>query len=231
MNLRKVTALAAALALAPAAIFTSCSRRQAPLQADATPPVLTLPQAPPEPVSTPDPSSPKGVSLAFANAVAAGNAEAVRKMAAGTDSRMLAYFTSFADLVASQHLFATALKARFGDDCQLPPEIEHLGHVPSMPSNFDELTEKIDGDKASLVDGSGHAGVRLKKVDGNWKVDFEAVDAALSPDDTANIAKAQQQFAATKKGLDQTTAKIIDGTYTDCQSALDGLKTAIGPQP
>jgi hypothetical protein len=229
MNLRKVTALAAALALAPAAIFISCSKRQAPpLQADATPPVLTPPQAPRPP--PPDPSSPKGVSLAFANAVAAGDAAAMRKLAAGADSRMLAYYAGFTDLVASQHLFTTALKARFGDDCLLPPEIEHLGNLPPMPSNFDELTEKIDGDKAVLVDASGHTGVRLRKVDGNWKVDFDAVDAALPPGAAESIATAQQQFAATKKGFDQTTAKIIDGTYTDCQSALDGLKTALGPQ-
>ncbi len=81
------------------------------------------------------------------------------------------------------------------------------------------------------MDASGHAGVRLKKVGGDWKVDLRAAEALLPPGGAAELDKEREQFAATKKGFNETTAKILDGAYTDCQSALDGVKAAIGAQP
>ena len=212
MNLQKARAFCATLALVPAVFSFSCSKQPAPV------------------APTADTSSPKKVSLAFASAMVAGDSAAMRSMAVGTGGHLFAYYSSLADLVASQHLFTETLKAKFGDACKLPPEIEHIGNLPPMPANYDQLVERIDGDTATLVDAAGHPGVKLKKVDGNWKVDFATADAALPPDAPAILAGQLQQLASTKKSFDQATAKIIDGTYSDCKTALDAVMAVLGLQ-
>ncbi|HWB58225.1 MAG TPA: hypothetical protein VG733_01985 [Chthoniobacteraceae bacterium] len=177
----------------------------------------------------PDLSTPKGVALAFANAVAAGDEDAMSKLVIGNGTHSYAYYAGVAEVVSAEHVFEMALKSRFGDSCELPREIESLGHLPTMPANFDELKEEIDGDKASLADASGHVGVRLKKVDGAWKVDFYAADAASEPGETEDKDKAREQIAAARKGFDQVSTKLIEGKYTDCKTAIDAVKEAIGP--
>lgn len=220
----QVPVLAAALLL-PLALFSSCSKK--PEASQPVQPPLTQPLIQQVPNSA-DTSTPKAASLAFANALVAGDIAEMGRMVEGTNTRMFAYYSGFAGVVASERIFATALKARFGDDTAIPPEIEYLGNLPSMPSNYDDLTEQIDGDRAVLVDPGGHPGVRLRKVGGTWKVDLITADSVLSADAIATLDKSRDQLVAIKKGFDQSTAKILDGTYTDPKSALAGVKAAIG---
>ena len=227
MNSARPAFLLFAIALLGAC--AACSKHAgSPPQALATPPVLSLPVAPP--AAGADDPEPKKTALAFANALAGGDIATAAKMVEGTDTRTFAYFAGFAQVVASEHLFAAALKSRFGDAATIPPEIEHIGNLPSMPSNYDQLTEQIDGDKAALIDASGHTGVHLKKVDGTWKIDLFAAEASLPPGAAENLDKTAKQFAAAKKCFDQATAKILDGSYPDSKAALDAVKAAANPE-
>lgn len=225
MNIRKSHALLAAALLPALPLLLSCSKQAPPPQAAAPPPS----QASPVPDDG-DTSTPKKVSLAFVSALVAGDIPGMRALATGTGGQVFTYYSGLADLVASQHIFVEALRAKFGDTCSLPPEIEHLGNLPPMPANYDQLAEKIDGDTATLVDPAGHAGVKLKKVDGAWKVDLDSADAALPPGVPERMAAQQQQFATIKKGFNQATAKILDGTYTDCKTALADVMAVVKPQ-
>ena len=235
MRIQKSPCVIAMIAIFPAIAFLSCSRHATPPDAGATPPPLVL--APPQPGATPAPapgddsSSPKKAALAFASAMVAGDAARMRTLATGTDGKLFAYYSGLAEMVQAQHILTEALKQRFGDDCQLPAEIEHIGNLPPMPANYDQLAEKIDGDSATLVDSAGHAGVKLKNVDGAWKVDLEAADAALQPDALAGMPREEQHFAAMRKAFDQVAANIIDGKDPDCKAATDDLTAAIGAKP
>lgn len=227
MHPSKVPALVFAALLLPSVFLaSSCSKKPETAPQPVQPPPLAqllTPQAPP----AADASTPKAASLAFANALVAGDIPAMSNVVQGTDTRLFAYYAGLAEVVASSRIFVTALKSQFGDETLIPPQIEHLGNLPPMPSNYEELTEQIDGDRAVLVDTRGHPGVRLVKVDGAWKVDLITTESLLTPDAAAALTQARGQFATMKKGFDQATAKILDGTYTDSKAALEGAKAAL----
>ena len=196
-------------ALLPALFFISCSKQPAASQA--------------APGAAPDSPAPKKVSLAFARAVASGDIGGMKSVAIGTTGRVFAFYVSLANTVTAEHRFKAALVARFGDDCEIPPDIESIGNMNPLPPDYDSLTEKIDGDTATLVNAAGKGGLKFKKITGEWKVDFDAVDAGLPAGGAENMARQQAIFDATVKAFDVVTAKIAKGVYPDCKAAVDDV--------
>jgi hypothetical protein len=223
-NRRRLTALASV----PLLFLLSCSKQAVPPQTAASPPNSPPPSR--DVVPAVDASTPKKASLAFAAAMVSGDTDKMRSVAVGTDSQVFVFYTALAEMVGAQRKFKAVLTAKFSDACKIPPEIDAIGNMNPIPPDNDSLTEKIDGDTAMLVDASGHPGLKFKKIGNAWKVDFDAADADLPAGGSGNMARQQEMFEATKKGFDIATDKIIDGSYTDCQAAIDDVMAAM-PRP
>ncbi len=165
MNRRKKHVFFPALASLPLLFLLSCSKHPA-----ASPPAASPP--PPAVAVTPavDTSTPKKASLAFAGAMVSGDTDKMRSLAVGTNGQVFAFYTALAEMVGAQRRFKMVLAAKFGDTVSLPPEIEAIGSMNPVPPDEASWTEKIDGDTATLVDATGHAGWKFKKwmETGRW---------------------------------------------------------------
>ena len=80
-----------------------------------------------------------------------------------------------------------------------------------MTKRVDEAEEKIDGDKATLTPKTGTP-IKLKKVDGDWKVDGSELPAA-------SAGAAGAMFDNMAKAAKETTDDINAGKYKTAAEA------------
>lgn len=164
----------------------------------------------------PDTSTPKKAAVAFANALTAGDMDAVHKLATGNDAQF-ALVKSLSDVIQGfKHLDAASTK-KFGDAGKLPKEMSM-----DIAADFASAEEKIDGDKATLVLKSkpdDQFPPTLKKTGDSWIMDLSNMDKDPS------AAEMTKMLPTMTKGL-ETVAKNIDaGKYKTFAEAMADLQT------
>jgi hypothetical protein len=170
--------------------------------------------------SAPDLSSPKKAGLAFAKAADAGDLSGMKQSAIGTDDQF-AVAKGMSDMMGAMKRYQAAAVKKFGDKGKLP------GGMPDLAAEIEKTDEKIDGDKATLIDKTktdDKHPMTLKKDGGNWKVDLNVI-----PPEAAAMGKAAKK---TVEALDAVTKDVEAGKYKTAEEAMAALgaaMTAAGP--
>lgn len=159
-------------------------------------------------------SDPKPVAVAFAKAMVAGDAKAVRATAVGTDEEFKTVEALGAIFPAIKK-FKAACDAKFGPDNLLSKNMA-AGQDPA--AEVEKSDVKVDGDTATVTNKNKpdeKEPMKLKKVEGKWKVALSSMGK-----DAGGIAK---KAPAVAKVFGDAAADIEAGKYQNAQDAMLGL--------
>ena len=107
--------------------------------------------------------------------------------------------------------------ARFGDSGK-----DVSGDLPTL-ADVDEASETIEGDCAVLTVERSKRSVKLKKVNGSWKVDV----FSLLGIDAKNAEAVKRGLASGAQVARQIAQKIKEGQYASAQAANEALGTQV----
>ena len=156
--------------------------------------------------------SPRKVAIAFAKGVETGDMAAVKATAVGTESDYTFVQAIMGLIGANKELRAAAIE-KFGEDGK-QISTEDLSNISKQMEQGDE---KIDGDNATIGKPDEKDPMKLKKVDGAWKVDLASIP------EKEQMSKAMPKM---QKVMSDAAADIKAGKY----KSIDEAKTAVGQQ-
>jgi hypothetical protein len=166
-----------------------------------------------------DLSTPKGATKAFATAMEKGDAEAAKRASTGGNPAIV---ESMAKAMGSSKKLRDAAIAKFGDEGKKIMGEEH-NDMAELAKTVDESEMKEDGDNATLKPKTGEP-VKLKKINGEWKVDLTEMTAAMGTMGTG-------LFDSMSRAASETADDIQAGKYKtvlEAQQAF-GAKMAAAP--
>jgi hypothetical protein len=167
-----------------------------------------------------DQSTPKATALTFAKALEAGDADAAKKIAIGTDQdqQVLASMCEFTKAVKTIHESAVKKYADKAD--------EVIGGLTLDSAKALEDAEiKEDGDSATVSYTKPQpSSMYLKKVDGKWMVNLTDTlkNAQGAGQDVVQFQSMLKDWAG---AVNETASEIDEGKYaqpTDARDALSG---------
>lgn len=176
----------------------------------------------------PDLSTPKAAAVAFMRALESGEVRAIKAVTLGSDDdyRLMSAVASAMRATRDLQKAATDRFGKAGD-----------GIVPGQSGDpVDEISEskvKETGDTALLArkeDPEGRSPLRLKKTDGQWKIDLAALP------DKRQINQALPAMRATQRAMEQAAADIKAGKYKTADEAKEAvqkqlMQAATPPEP
>lgn len=162
-----------------------------------------------------DLSTPKSAAKSFAKAMEAGDAEAAKAASTGGDPKMI---ESMAKVAGNMKKLKEAAVSKFGE------EGKSIGGGPGgkgdglseMVKQVDESTEQITGDTATLTPKGGGEVLKMKKVNGDWKMDVSQLGGGM-----AQLGAGM--FDAMAKAAAETTDEINAGKYKTAKEAQTAL--------
>jgi len=160
----------------------------------------------------PDLSTPRKAAIAFAKGVESGDMTAVKATAIGTDSDYKLVESIMGLIGANKELRAAAIE-KFGEDGK-QISTEDLSNISKQMEQGDE---KIDGDTATVGKPDEKDPMKLKKIEGNWKVDLASIP------EKEQMTKAMPKM---RKVMTGAAADIKAGKY----KTIEDAKTAVGQQ-
>jgi hypothetical protein len=176
-----------------------------------------------------DASTPKGAANAFFNALKTGNVDAAKALVTGSE-KQVAVVELMVPLVNGFKLLDNALIKKWGDEGHKALSLG-LGvpHTFDLSDDLKNTTETITGDTAVLAqatpkDGQRKEPVKLKKVDGQWKLDMSSIPAEILDDPKA--AKVLKSMADIAKA---TAKEVEQGQYATPKAAKDAMDQKILP--
>lgn len=155
-----------------------------------------------------DLSSPKAAAKTFATAMTTGDAETAKKASTGVEPKVI---ESMAAAMGNMKKLHDAAVAKFGDEGKAFAGMGPAGD-DDMVKKVEEATEEITGETATVKPKDGHA-MKLKKVDGSWKVDL--AEEMAGPAAAMGTAMFDKLAAAAKT----TTDEIAAGKYKNAAEA------------
>ncbi|HET6246181.1 MAG TPA: type II secretion system protein GspG [Tepidisphaeraceae bacterium] len=163
----------------------------------------------------PSATTPKQAAAIFAKAAKAGDMDTLHKVAFGTDAEFdLA--KGFGEQAQAFEHFSAAAADKFGTDGNT------RGMSLDIASELDSTEEKIDGDSAQLISNAGNGEesepIRLKKIDGGWKIDLSFLDK------DAAARESSEKLPAVAKVWDKATEEVKAGKFDTFAHA----KAAVG---
>jgi len=167
--------------------------------------------------SKPDLSDPKGAAKAFATGVQKADLPLIKSASIGSDAdyRLM---DAMSQAVNASMKLRDAVSAKFG-----PEQAKQLSQAgpEDLAGVVDKSTVKVDGDNASLSEpGQDPANaLKLKKIDGQWKVDLNQIP---NKDQLAQSAPIMKEL---QKVVEQTTGEVKDGKYKNVQEVQIAVQT------
>lgn len=152
-----------------------------------------------------DLSTPKSAAKAFAHAVISNDADTAKQAATGAESKTIEGVVA---LAANLMKLQAAAKSKFGDNAFGDNDLKQFVEIEKQ---VDAATEKDDGDSATFASATDPEFLKLKKIDGNWKVDL------------SDLQKASALFDVFNKAAVETTNEINDGKYKSSKEAQDAF--------
>lgn len=160
-----------------------------------------------------DLSTPKAAALVFAKAMEAGDA-AGAKAASICNADGAKFLEVMTDIIKNGRKLEEAAVAKFGDAGK------NLGNMESMDmaKNLENSEVKEEGDSATItIKDSPEKPVKLKKVDGAWKVDMITLISE------ADLARAMPMFTAMNNVYAGTAGEISAGKYPTADAAKQAM--------
>ncbi len=148
-----------------------------------------------------DLSSPKAAAKTFFKAMENNDVATAKKACTGADDKSI---ESLAATMANFKKFSDAAKSKFGD------KAKNLDDLKAFDvDSIDQATVKENGNEA-MLDSKG-SNAKLKKVDGDWKVDVSDMAAMLPM----------------MKGLGDAAGKAADGINNGSIKTMEDAKKQV----
>jgi hypothetical protein len=112
-----------------------------------------------------DLSSPEAAMMTIVDAMGRGDSRAAQMASTNTDTQLVDLWTK---ALSSRNALRAALVAKFGDAAKGFPGKD------IFDKSIDNARVKEDGDTAILTPNDSDESITLRKVSGDWKVDFSA---------------------------------------------------------
>jgi hypothetical protein len=152
-----------------------------------------------------DTSTPKATVKTFADALNRGDAAAVKAVTINVDPKFIDIMTS---LVSSNKALENAAVAKFGADGNgLAEDSKILGNIDK---SLDTAEIKEEGDTATVKTKDSPEPLTLKKVDGQWKIDFAQAKHVPTKEE---ITQMEPMFNAMLDVNKQLVSDISAGKY------------------
>jgi hypothetical protein len=164
--------------------------------------------------SKPDLSSPKSAAMAFGTALLAGDSAGIKATSMGTDNDFKVV-DAMGQMVGAMKKLSDAAVAKWGKDNALSKG----SMAPDIQKELEESEVKIDGDSATIIKkdkSDAKSPMKLKKVDGNWKVDLGSLPKE-GMDQLVKMAPAMAKAAA------EVSAEIAADKYKTADEAQQAL--------
>src|SRR3954467_13751943 len=123
--------------------------------------------------------SPKGAAMQFFKAMETGDAKAARASATGSD-KQLAMLDLLVPVLSGYKQLENAAVKKWGEGARKTLSQNGQGGALDFEKQLKASTEKIEGDTATITSTSPEQQkepMKLKKVDGKWKVDMSSMKA------------------------------------------------------
>lgn len=161
-------------------------------------------------------STPKDTVISFAKALDAGDAASIKQLVTGTD-KQVAMMEGAGNMMSAMKRMQDAAVAKWGDAGKA------IAGEMGKPSdeilkNIDKAEIKEEGDTATFKGQNDKETVKLKKVDGKWKIDLASMP------DQGELEKAGPALKAMTKAADDTATDI----KADKFKTVDEAKQAFG---
>ena len=155
-----------------------------------------------------DLSTPKGAAKTFATAMEKGDAATAQKASTGADPKLVA---SMATAMGNVKKMRDAAKSKFGASADSFGTTQ--GHdFSDYEQKLDDADVKEQGDTATITPKQGQP-MKLKKVDGDWKVDLSEIGSGPMAQAGGGM------FDAMSKAATETTDDINAGKFKTAQEA------------
>lgn len=158
-----------------------------------------------------DYSTPKSAVKSFYVALVTGSTDSAR--AAITDSAQGDLVVEIKSLVEAVRAAQKEAVTRFGDSGK-----SVSGDLPTL-EDVDTASEQIDGDRAVLTVERSRRSVKLRKVNGVWKVDV----FSLLGIDAKNAEAVKRGLASGARVARQIAQQIKDGQFATAHAANEAL--------
>jgi len=161
-------------------------------------------------------STPKETVISFAKALDAGDTASIKQLVTGTD-KQVAMMEGAGNMMSAMKRMQDAAVAKWGDAGKA------IAGEMGKPSdeilkNIDKAEIKEEGDTATFKGQNDKETVKLKKVDGKWKIDLASMP------DQGELEKAGPALKAMTKAADDTATDI----KADKFKTVDEAKQAFG---
>jgi hypothetical protein len=163
-----------------------------------------------------DLSTPKAAAKTFGQGLSDGDAETVKAAAIANEDQVKA-LEALVRAVSNFKKVEEAAVAKFGDAGK---SIANPGSmsIGDELAKIDTAEEKIDGDSATLTPAESTQPLQLRKIDGQWKVDFAAMPGS------EQAAEALPMINAMADAATELADEISADKYKTAEEAKTALK-------
>lgn len=183
-----------------------------------------------------DLSSPKAALKSYGEAMKRGDPTAARQAVTGADPKSI---EALAELGGSRNRLSEAAVAKFGDAGKTIAGGGEESYGQAFDKMLDDAEVKVEGETATVIQKTAPAEtepasrpkplpLKLRKVDGNWKVDYAAMP------NTRNLDLLMPIMRGIIKANDEVAVEIKEGKYatlSDARSAHQRLMNAVLTPP
>jgi hypothetical protein len=170
--------------------------------------------------------SPKGAAQQFFKAMESGDATAAKTVATGSD-KQLAMLDLLVPVISGFKQLENAAVKKWGEDARKTLSQNGGGAGLDFEKQLKASTEKIDGDNATITSSNPEQQrepMKLKKVNGKWKVDMSSMPAENM--DNPNTAKMLRLMSDAAKA---TATEVDQGKYATADEAKKAMGQKIIP--
>jgi len=163
-----------------------------------------------------DLSSPKAAVKTFVQALANGNVD-LAKSAAITNAQQAQLLELMTQMTGSMKKLTDAAVAKFGEAGETIS-----GQKMKMGENLKQIDDsevKIDGDNATILPTNQKEPVKLKKQNGDWKVDIASMP------NLDRLAEAKPMITAMVSAANATATDISAGKFKDVEEARTAFRS------
>jgi hypothetical protein len=162
----------------------------------------------------PDLSSPKSAAMAFGTALVAGDSAGVKAATVGTEEEYK-MVDAISMMVSSMKKLNDAADAKFGKD----NGISQPNAGMDITKEIETSEIKVDGDVATVDKkdkNDKNPPMKLKKIDGNWKVDLSSLPKE-------NMDQMMKVIPSISKAFTELATEITAGKYKTAMEAKDAM--------
>jgi hypothetical protein len=165
--------------------------------------------------------TPRGTLKLLTKAMDEGDTETIAAVLLPASPAEKTFSEHIADLAAATGKLKKAAVATFGEEGA--KSINDPAAANAAMGHIDASTEEVNGDSATVRDGSGPV-MALKRVDGKWRVPMSELLRLMDADTPGKLSEKSDILAITAAAINETAAETTKGKYKTAKEAIQAAR-------